>query len=249
MNTLRFATDGPELVLQLDAVHAGRLVATADPQSYVRLRDHALFGPHPDIEPINTGEPVQLTLAWVASGLMPGAPDAVVLEPLDWKLLEASQERDGIRVGYSNEAPQRLANAVLDFLAADGWEAERQGETIRTRYAGTTGDLACAIHTDEAREILVTIAELPVAVPAGRRAAAGELAQRLTYRMDVGAVDVSPAGELSVRHGVDVEGIDLTAAMIRNVVYPVVTQAERWLPLLQRVVDGDAPEDVVDSAG
>jgi hypothetical protein len=246
-NVLRFATGGPELVLALDETRPTKLLATADPQSYVRLRDEALFGEHPDIEPINADEPVQVTLAWVGSGLMPGAPDAVLLEAPDWKLLEASQEHDGIRVGYSNEAPQRLSNAVLDFLAADGWEANRIGETIHTRYAGTSGELACEIHTDEAREILVTIAVLPIAVPPGRRAAVDELALRLTYRMDIGAVDVSPAGAVSVRHGVDVEGVELTAATVRNAIYPVVTQAERWLPLLQQVIDGGTAEDAVES--
>ena len=249
MSTLRFATDGPELVLTLDELRPTKLLATADHQSYARVRDEALFGHHPDIEPIDSGEPVQVTLAWVGPGLMPGAPDTVLLEPPDWKLLDASQEHDGIRVGYSTEAAQRLSNAVLDFLAADGWEAELDGETVHTRYAGTSGQLDCQLHADEAREILVTIAVLPVAVPAGRRAAARELAQRLTYRMDIGAVDVSPAGEFSVRHGVDVEGVELTAAAVRNAIYPVVTQAERWLPLLRQVVDGATPEDVVGSLG
>jgi hypothetical protein len=76
------------------------------------------------------------------------------------------------------------------------------------------------------------------------------LAELLTYRMDLGAVEIHPENDgVRVRHGMDVEDVQLSSALIRNVIYPVVVQAERFLPLLRAVVEDDAePVQVVEES-
>jgi hypothetical protein len=76
------------------------------------------------------------------------------------------------------------------------------------------------------------------------------LAELLTYRMDLGAVEIHPENyDVRVRHGIDVEDVQLSSALIRNVIYPVVVQAERFLPLLRAVVEEAAdPVQVVEES-
>jgi hypothetical protein len=249
--SLRFRTAGEDLVLNLDSVSGPNSISvTAEPDVYARVGTERLFGRPGDaapVEPILADRAVQLTLRWSAAGAMPLELDRIPLAADDWRLLDATQEHDGIRVGYSTQQPERLAGAVLDFLAADGWEAHRSGGgPIRTRYAGTSGEFDCEIHTDEEREILVVVGLLPLTVASARFDALAEVALELTYRMDIGAVEITPRGEIRVRHGIDVEDVELTSQLVRNTIYPVVTQAERWLPVLRAVASGTDPTAALD---
>lgn len=261
MTELTFTTDAGPLSAVLDRTEDSHLgssattwCVTVDWPSYRRVRDERLFGLAAaelrTIEPMVAETAVQLLLKWVGVGTPPDPQDH--LADSDWQLTEATQDRDGVQVGYRTERPDRIGTAVLDFLAADGWQSLRRSSDapIETRYAGKTGEFDCAMFTEEDRQLIVTVAYLPVTVPESRRPAVSRLAELLTYRMDLGAVEIHPENyDVRVRHGIDVEDVQLSSALIRNVIYPVVVQAERFLPLLRAVVEEAAdPVQVVEES-
>ncbi|MGX7681857.1 YbjN domain-containing protein [Jatrophihabitans sp. DSM 45814] len=261
MSSVSFRTSEADLLATTQATVSAlpdpgqnQLRVTVDPAGYERIREERLFSGSADqprlIEPIVSDEPVDLLLKWIGSGEPPRSIEG--LDASNWQLLEATQDRDGVQVGFRTQRPERISEAVLSFLAADGWESLRTSpaEPIRTRYSGTSGEFDCDIYVDEDRELLVVVAYLPVPVAESRLPQMGELANLLNFRMDLGAIEIAPqTHDVRVRHGIDVEDVPLTSALIRNVIYPVVVHAEQYLPLVRAVAAGDDPGQTFSELG
>ena len=127
-----------------------------------------------------------------------------------------------------------LADVVLDCLTELGWTAVRVGdEPFRTTYPGTNGELPVAIHVDDERRFVVVHTMLPVDPAEGRLPVVGELALQLSWRMDIGSVDVDlDGGTVLVRCGADLEGVEATTAVVRNLLTAACVQADRFLPAI-----------------
>jgi hypothetical protein len=260
MSDLEFATaDGPLRVTRSDRApdDPGELVVIAQPAQYRRVLSIPLFGLDVDIiparPPVDADQPVSLALRWVGPGSAPASFDALAAEHLhesSWQLQSVTQDFEGIQLGFRTVGDdEELGVAVLDLLAADGWESSRESadDPISTTHVGAHGTLDVELFADEERRFLVVIAYLPIEIPTSRIDEIGELALRLSSIMDIGSVDVDvDVGSARVRSAVDLDGVPITRAMIRNTLQAAVVQGDLFLPAFTAVLDGMSARAALD---
>jgi hypothetical protein len=250
------AAGGPVAVIRSPrrAIRPDQLAVIGSPDVYARVLRELLFGllreNLPETDPIDPARPVSMTLRWVGTGDSPIVPDDGRMDIDDWRLVDITQDHDGVQIGYLTETdPAVLSAAVLDFLSADGWEAMRTDSEgpFRTTYAGDSGIMDVELFVDEERQFLVVVAHLPLVVPINRIPEVGELALRLSSMMDVASTDIDyDTGSVRVRSSVDLEAVPISRNIIRNTVYAAVVQGDSFVPAYIAVAEGMSPVDALE---
>ena len=82
-----------------------------------------------------------------------------------------------------------------------------------------------------------------------RRHKVAEFITRVNYGMVIGNFEMDyEDGEMRYKTSIDIEGTELAASMIRQLVYANLVITDRYLPGIMRVIYSDeSPVDVLDS--
>lgn len=142
-----------------------------------------------------------------------------------------------------------LYNQMQFFFEQDEWPyAPIEHQTaIRTGFSGDNGQWMCYAHAREETDQFVFYSVLPVNAPPNKRAAAAEFITRANYGMIIGNFEMNyDDGEIRYKTSVDIEGAELSFALVKQAVYANVATVDRYLPGLMAVIYGNAdPETAI----
>ena len=135
-----------------------------------------------------------------------------------------------------------LFELVVHYFSSDGWPVELvdSEEALTTAFRGESGQWTCYARVYAATEQFIFYSLCPVTVPPSHRQAAAEYLTRANYGMVLGNFELDFSdGEVRYKTSVDVEGDQLSLALIQRVVVPNVMMMDRYLPGLLSVVYGE----------
>jgi hypothetical protein len=108
------------------------------------------------------------------------------------------------------------------------------------RLAAGSAMLPTMLLFREVDEQIVLYLHAPVAAPANRRLAVAELLTRINRGIRLGCFELDFAdGDVRYRVAIDVEGVEVTPALIRNLTGPALPTMDRFLPALFAVAFAD----------
>ncbi|PIE20092.1 MAG: hypothetical protein CSA66_01585 [Proteobacteria bacterium] len=145
-----------------------------------------------------------------------------------------------------------ITDALMRFFAEDGWTTEPVADPpgFRAGYQGDHGHFILFAQVREEHEQLVFYSLTPDDVPEGRRAAVGELFNRLNYGLVVGNFEIDyDDGEIRYRSAGDFEGVEPTTRAIKNLVHANILSFDRWAPVIEEVIAGTrTPKEAIAAA-
>lgn len=146
-----------------------------------------------------------------------------------------------------------LFDVVIEFLQSKGIEGTFVADetSIRLDGDGEHGSWLMWISTFEELDRCIVYSVAKFKVPTERLTATYELLSRINVTLHIGNFEVDPdTGQLGFRAGIDVEGDDLTAALVSQLVSANVSAFDHYLPALRSVVaNGTAPVDALAAVG
>lgn len=138
---------------------------------------------------------------------------------------------------------------MLFFFEEDDWPFDpiENQPAIRTGFSGDNGQWMCYAHAREETDQFVFYSVLPASAPANKRAAAAEFITRANYGMVIGNFEMNyEDGEIRYKTSLDIEGDELSFALIKQAVYANVATVDRYLPGLMAVIFADVtPADAI----
>lgn len=142
-----------------------------------------------------------------------------------------------------------ILDAVARFFTEDEWPfAQIEGKPIlRTAFAGQNGNWPCFALAREDQYRFIFYSICPLNTPEERRLAMAEYLTRANYSLIIGNFEMDfRDGEVRYKTSIDVEGDELTSALIKQMVYANVMTMDKYFPGIQRIIyTNDPPEQVV----
>jgi len=136
-----------------------------------------------------------------------------------------------------------MLETVKEFFTTDDWPfsiVENQS-ALQTNFQGENGRWACyAIAREEAGQ-LIFYSICPVNAPEEKRPEMAEFITRANYGLFIGNFEMDYSdGEIRYKTSIDVEGDELSVALVRQVVYANVIMMDRYLSGIMKVIYSNA---------
>ncbi len=140
----------------------------------------------------------------------------------------------------------RVFDEMWDFFEADGWspvrledDAGTPRDWLRAGFKGEQSQWQVFGQAREDEEQFVCYSSLDLRVPEDRRLAVAEFIARANYGMIIGNFELDFSdGEVRYKTSVDVEGVQLSHALAKGVVYPNVLTVDRYVKGIYGVAFG-----------
>ena len=134
-----------------------------------------------------------------------------------------------------------IHDAAKAFFEEDEWPiTELEDGTLRTGFSGQNGKWQCFGRCRDEHDQFAFYSICPINAPDERRAATAEFVTRANYGMIIGNFEFDYSdGEIRYKTSIDVEGSELNAPLIKQMVYANVFMMDRYLPGIIKVVFGD----------
>jgi hypothetical protein len=143
-----------------------------------------------------------------------------------------------------------LLDAILEFLRDEDWDFAPQpgANVVRTAFRGENGEWGCFAQTREELDQAVFFSVFGTVVDEDRRLAMAELLAWVNFDLVIGNFEIDlDGGHVRYKTSIDVEGSELTAALVKPLVYNNVMTMDRYLHALQAVAsDGADPRAAYD---
>ncbi|MBN1202341.1 MAG: YbjN domain-containing protein [Anaerolineae bacterium] len=144
-----------------------------------------------------------------------------------------------------------IFQALSQFFTEDEWNpSEMENRPILAMSInGKNGAWRCYAQAREEQQQFVFYSVNQTNTPENKRSAVAEFITRANYGMIMGNFELDfRDGEVRYKTSIDVEGDEISQALIRNMVYANVTLFDRYLPGLMTVIYGGAtPEEAIQS--
>jgi hypothetical protein len=153
----------------------------------------------------------------------------------------------------SDKSP--LLATTFRWLDRDGWSPdvveEEGGVVAAVGFRGDNGLWSCFAATVEDEDRVIFYSLYPEPVPEEGRTAVAELFTRVNFGLLIGNFELDLSdGEARYRTSIDVEGAELTDALLRQLVYANVAAMDHFLPAISAVAAGDhTPEETIAELG
>ncbi len=134
----------------------------------------------------------------------------------------------------------RLLDVVVAYLDEEEFEYDVESdERVELTFTTNNGVLVTWFSVDEDDEIVLYVSRCPVFVPEERRQAAMEFLTRANFGLRIGHFEFDlDDGEVRYKTSIDVEGDELSPALVKRMLRPNLMTMDRYLPGLLRVVYG-----------
>lgn len=143
-----------------------------------------------------------------------------------------------------------LFETMRDFLRDDGWPVTEvePAATLRTGYEGRNGRWDCYAYAREEEQQSVFYSICSAAVPEARRGAMAEFITRINNGIVIGNFELDfDDGELRYKTSIDVEGDELSPALMRQLIYANVFMFDLHLPAVMTMIYTDkSPLECID---
>lgn len=183
---------------------------------------------------------------WVDTNLAEG--EAVISEAID----EATDAIDELIESLSEAAEEiqpSIYQAVIHFFTEDDWSFTKlQGEPIlQMAFQGENGRWTCYAKAKDEKQQFIFYSFCPIAIPEDKRPVIAEFLTRANYGMTIGNFELDfTDGEIRYKTSIDVEGDQLTYALIKTLAYTNVSMMDEYLPGIRAVLENDiAPSDAI----
>ena len=133
-------------------------------------------------------------------------------------------------------------DTLVEFLNAEdvGFEQLPEDKMVRFNFAGDAGTWFVLGQIFDEAERLAFLSILPSVVPTERRAAVGEFVNRVNFGLVVGNFELDmDEGEVRFRTAMDLDDVDLSVEMVRNLLYANVYMTNAHLVAMNKMVHGD----------
>ena len=142
-----------------------------------------------------------------------------------------------------------LNAAMLAWFKADDWPfTPIEGRTaLSTGFKSENGEWNCFALVREEQFEFIFYSGCAAHAPEEKRPAMAEFLTRANYGMWIGNFEMDyNDGEIRYKTSIDVEGAELTPALIHNAVYANVGTMNRYLPGIMSVIFADVnPADAI----
>ena len=142
-----------------------------------------------------------------------------------------------------------VLNTVAEFLDTEGvrYETDEDARVVRFYFTTEAAGWMVSVHHFSELQQLVVASHLPSVVPPELRPAVMEFATRINNELLVGNFDIDlDAGHVRYRTGIDLDELDVNAALVRNLIYANVWGMDLHSEGLNRVAYGGLdPEEAV----
>ena len=126
-----------------------------------------------------------------------------------------------------------LFDAMIDFFKTDDWPfIQLEGRPILSlNFDGKNGKWTCFAQVREAQQQFIFYSVCPVNAPAEKRVALAEFITRANYGSIIGNFEMDfDDGEIRYKTSCDAEGLTLSPALFKNLVYANVSMMDLYLP-------------------
>lgn len=140
------------------------------------------------------------------------------------------------------ENSMRAFETLRQFLEEDEWYPQKLEDRyiLRMGFSGKNSQLTCYAQIRMDLEQFLFYAMAPVKVPEELRAEVAEFITRANYGLRIGNFEMDfRDGEVRYKSSLDFEGAELTAPLIKHVIYPAVQTMDRYMPGLMQVLYSD----------
>ena len=137
---------------------------------------------------------------------------------------------------------QLIYKAVINFFKTEEWEfVEAEDELILyMNFKGENGEWVCLAKVKEEENQFIFYSLYPQAVPQDKRLAIAEFITRANYGTILGNFELDfDDGEIRYKTSIDVEGDNLSFALIKQMVYANVMMMDEYLPGIMAVIEGE----------
>ena len=145
--------------------------------------------------------------------------------------------------------PPTLLTALTDFLDSEDWPHAQlpatsdndPTTTLRLSFRGDNGQWPCYAKLNPQQQTLCFYSIAPITAQPDQQPATAEFITRANYGMILGNFELDYSdGEIRYKTSIDVEGDNLTPALIQNLVYTNVMTMDQYLPGLLAVLEQNA---------
>lgn len=131
---------------------------------------------------------------------------------------------------------------IVEFLESEEvrFEAVPEESMVRFNFAGQSGSWFVLGSSFPEANRVIFLSILPSLVPAERRAAVGEFINRINFGLVVGNLEIDmDGGEVRFRTSMDLDDVEVSVEMIRNLLYANVYMTDAHVPVINKVAFGD----------
>jgi len=137
-----------------------------------------------------------------------------------------------------------LLDVAISFFKEDNWSfTQLQDQPIlKLSFQGASGQWSCYAQAREEQAQFLFYSMCPVKAVEDRRTAVAEFLTRANYGLFIGNFELDFSdGEIRYKTSIDVEGSQLSPALVKPLVYANVLMMDRYLPGIMSVIYGSTP--------
>ncbi len=152
-------------------------------------------------------------------------------------------------IAQTDDANDTILNQLLKFFTEDDWQFTKlQGDSaLLLAFQGENGEWTCYAKAREEQQQFVFYSICSFSSSDETRSTITEFLTRANYGMTIGNFELDYSdGEIRYKTSIDVEGDQLTPALVKNLVYTNVTMMDTYLPGISAIVhEGLSPEAAI----
>jgi len=137
----------------------------------------------------------------------------------------------------------RIFDTMLQFFQEDGWKFRQLEDKpiLQMGFSGNNGSWMCFAQARDDQQRFAFYSIMESRVPENKRLAVAEYLTRANYGLMIGNFEMDFSdGEVRYKTTIDVEGGQLTPAMVKTMVYVNVLMMDKYLPGIMSVIYGGA---------
>ena len=165
---------------------------------------------------------------------------AELIEVLEATSQELSQKTQENLEKKSTSLYETVLEFFVDFFEEDDWSnipVEDQS-LLRMMFQGENGEWVCLAKVKEEENQFIFYSLYPQAIPQDKRLAIAEFITRANYGTILGNFELDfDDGEIRYKTSIDVEGDNLSFALIKQMVYANVMMMDEYLPGIMAVIE------------
>jgi hypothetical protein len=142
-----------------------------------------------------------------------------------------------------------LLRSAKEYLENDGWTYEllESHSTIAFGFEGNNGKWHCMVQTREKENQLIFYSSLEDGIPQSMIEKIMRFITIVNYRLVVGnfEMDISD-GELNYKTALDLDGIESSQSLIRNIIHTNLATFDRHLVGIQEILGGSSVDSALD---
>lgn len=142
-----------------------------------------------------------------------------------------------------------IYDAAVQFFKEEEWVfVEIEGKpALSLNYAGKSGTWSCFAKAEEDKDMMLFYSYCPVKVPENKRPLVGDFLTRANYGLLIGNFEMDyNDGEVRYKTSIDVEGDELSKALVKRLVYDNLAVMDRYLPgVLSEIYGGASPTEAI----